>query len=193
MEEELVDVRHPTHSPEHHIHAHFALNQDFSKFPSPYLSPPQKVRRLGFGGLSKKDQKFSKLRDEEWMSMFSYLIQIYEPTLKMDNKANLAGAQKQFVKCVLALHRLSASHDPAHPTHNNQGADYAYIIPHHLSHRNLRVLDLAHRVAATDPIKQKGKLVACIGCVWKKTGSVQSSDSLTIFPTPFLQFTHAAV
>ncbi len=35
--------------------------------------------------------------------MFSYLIQIYEPTLKMDNKANLAGAQKQFVKCVLAL------------------------------------------------------------------------------------------
>jgi hypothetical protein len=69
----------------------------------PTFVNPQKVRRLGFSGLGKKDQKFSKLRDEEWMSMFSYLIQIYEPTLKMDNKANLAGAQKQFVKCVLAL------------------------------------------------------------------------------------------
>ena len=47
--------------------------------------------------------------------MFSYLIQIYEPTLKMDSKANLAGVQKQFVKCVaLSPTRLLASTLRAH-------------------------------------------------------------------------------
>jgi hypothetical protein len=58
----------------------------------------EKVRRLGYTGIGKKDATFSKLKDEEWMSMFSYLIRLYEPSLTMETQNSLAGAHKQLLK-----------------------------------------------------------------------------------------------
>jgi hypothetical protein len=57
------------------------------------------VRQLGYSGFAKNAQpKMSQFRDEDWMSVFSYMFAMYEPSMAMDGKCTLSAAQKQAIK-----------------------------------------------------------------------------------------------